>query len=567
MFKIHQSSDGKCKVTKRYTPYLLGVIVLIALFLRLWGLTWGLPNTDHYFSYHPDEASVLNAAQRVDFFTGHLDPGFYNYGSLYIYILNICILIGSLARLINLSNSDIGLVMRDLHLTGRLISVALGTASVLMIYLLGRRMYGRRTGVLAALMLAVLPLHVMYSHFLAVDVPATFLVLCSLVFAARIVEGARLRYYLLSGLFAGLAGATKYNTFLVVVAPFVTHTWATKGRTITRLFSWKLAMLILAAAFGFLIGCPGILLYPQHFWHDFIYEARHMQTGHGLVFVNTGSGYAYHLIHSLLPGMGIPVLALAFIGLFYAIRRWTPQDMMLIAFVVVYYALIGAVAVRFARYTMPILPVLVLLGARIPGKIMDRMDEAPGIWCSAVRVIIGACTGLAVIYTLVYSAALDNMLATKDTRDRALDWIRENVPAGSTIGMPTVPWFYTPPLDPRFGFGSVQDRYETSQKVADYAIAVDPRKEFNAGLLKTSSPEYVVMSEFEYEDHMRVGTQAAQEYFSVLKEDYSLTKRFISSPTIFGIRFPLPVSLPHDMSYANPTILIYARKDLAETNG
>src|ERR1041385_35966 len=45
----------------------LAILIALALALRLWGITWGLPDQRHLFSYHPDEG--------VNLIQGVLDHG------------------------------------------------------------------------------------------------------------------------------------------------------------------------------------------------------------------------------------------------------------------------------------------------------------------------------------------------------------------------------------------------------------------------------------------------------------------------------------------------------------
>ena len=68
--------------------------------------------------------------------------------------------------------------------------MAFGTASVYLVYRLGRVAYGRPVGLLAALFLAVEPLHVKYSHIAVTDVPATTLSLLALCCSCRRPRGA-----------------------------------------------------------------------------------------------------------------------------------------------------------------------------------------------------------------------------------------------------------------------------------------------------------------------------------------------------------------------------------------
>ena len=65
----------------------------------------------------------------------------------------------------------------------------MGVGTVWAVYAIGVRLWGRRAGLLAALTLAVMPLHAQHSHFLTVDVPATFWGMLSLLWAVRLANG------------------------------------------------------------------------------------------------------------------------------------------------------------------------------------------------------------------------------------------------------------------------------------------------------------------------------------------------------------------------------------------
>lgn len=559
MFTPVLEQGERVKTVSRPILVMLLIILAAAAGFRFWGLSWGLPTAQHYFSYHPDETLVLMAALRVSFLEGQLDPGFYNYGSLYIYLVNIAVFLASICGAINPGGDDILASIGEfakMYTAGRIMAVLLGIATVYLAYALGRRMYGQAAGLLAAGFMAVVPLHVMHSKFLAVDVPATFFVTLSLLFATRIPDGRRARDYILSGLFAGLAAATKYNAGVVLLAPVAAHLAGRKGKSVGWTSGFKVLGTMAGAGVGFLIGCPGALLYSKAFVRDFTYEMLHARAGHGVLFMKTGSGFVYHLTSSLWSGMGVPLLALAAVGLLYAIRKRTAHDWVLLAFLIPYYVLIGSAQVRFARYTMPLLPVMALLAARVSVDTISRLWQSRlGKVCVPVAVLV---LTLVIGYTMLYSAALDNLFAARDTRDQAAAWIEDNIPTGTSIGLPTVPWFYTPPISPYFGHPDPRQRYEAAQEVDDYVLVVSGDREFEASLLIETAPDYVILSKFEYEDRLRIGDPAAKEYFRILRRDYRPAKEFEGTVAIFGRAFPTFGELPHDMSYASPTIRMFS---------
>ena len=103
------------------------------------------------------------------------------------------------------------------YLIGRDVVAACGVASVYLVYRLGREAFSRPVGLLAALFVAVEPLHVRYSHVAVTDVPATMFGLLALLLFLRAARLRSARTLLFGALAAGLATGTKYNLGMLVV--------------------------------------------------------------------------------------------------------------------------------------------------------------------------------------------------------------------------------------------------------------------------------------------------------------------------------------------------------------
>lgn len=565
-------------MVKRLTIAAVVAVILLAAGLRFIGIGWGLPNSLHCYSYHPDENMVFASAVNM-FLKGSIDPGFYNYGSLFLYLVTFAITFTTGWGLAALPRGDLYAhpeALSALYMSGRVVAVLLGIATVLLVYLLAKRLYGRGPALLGALFLAIMPLHVMHSRFLAVDVPATFFVALSLLFAVRLYETRSWRDYLLAGLFAGLAAGTKYNAGLVVVSMIAAHVllWLQSqhaSEAKVRLVDAKLLGAIGTTIAGFLIGTPGVLLNYAKFSQDFSYEVMHARTGHGLVFVNTGSGYLYHLTHSLWAGMSLPLLLIALAGAVYAFYRRSPGDLILLSFLVIYYGVIGAAQVRFARYTIPILPVLAILAARVSVDMIAQWLKSSRRNRRALGYAAGALVAVVSLYALSFTMHLNSLFTQRDTRDSAAEWIMKYVPHGSSIAFPTVPWFYTPPLDPAMALPvTAEGRYEKAMQVKDYRLVVSPPgTEWDLSFLKAQTPEYVVLSQFEYEARERIGDPSVKAYFAYLRDRYYYAPSPFADPPFQRalIRAFFVRELPEDMSYASPTILIYSRKQEVKTGG
>jgi 4-amino-4-deoxy-L-arabinose transferase-like glycosyltransferase len=337
--------------TRRPALLVLLLLFIVALVPRLIGLQWGLPTEQRWYSYHPDEREIAFAVGSLDFFGGDFNPNFFNYPSLYIYLTYIVHVLANGLELMGTTQAPasnapaVWPLLHDIILSGRVVTAVLGAATVPLVYLLGREISGHRVGLLAALLLALLPGHVQHSHFATVDVPMTFFVALSLWLATRAlrqyqevndrqheegnphVSRSRLKLLLLAAFAVGLAAATKYNGVLVLAAPLAAL-FALKQR------HWlsNAGLLIGTAALGFLIGCPYSILSFREFWGDgknlgFAYELFvHPRLGSGEIFQNTGNGWWYHLTFNLPFVMTVPVLAVVLAGLFATVAAVRDKD-------------------------------------------------------------------------------------------------------------------------------------------------------------------------------------------------------------------------------------------------
>ena len=68
---------------------------------------------------------------------------------------------------------------------GSLVAAALGLATVCVVYQLGRLLYGRRAGLIAALLLALMPYHVVVTRQVLLDGPMTLFATLALYLLAR----------------------------------------------------------------------------------------------------------------------------------------------------------------------------------------------------------------------------------------------------------------------------------------------------------------------------------------------------------------------------------------------
>lgn len=531
---------------------------LAALALRLWGITWGLPNQDRAFSYHPDEGvNLVNGVLENGVPRPHLELGFYNYGSLYFYLWQGVVAINRTYGLIRLSPAGVsGDPVPDstaaLILMGRLVTAVLGALTVWAVFAIGNRLFGRAAGLAAGAAYAIMPAAVVHGHYATVDVPATFFIAVALAFGARLLTSGRSRDLALAGLFCGLAAACKYNSALVLFAPLAALVSRRKMAVgVGQREPW---ILLGAAVAGFLAGCPGILLNWPKFSADFAFELRKSAEGMGLLFAGTGNGWLYPILVSLRYGLGVPLLLFALVALGYALLRRTRQDGYLLAFFVPYYLLLGYAQVRFLRYVIPLLPVLAVLIGRL---LTEPRPDRPAV--SRALSGVGIAVGL---ITLLLSMAWVGLMTRPDSRDQALAYLRREASPNSIIAFATTPWYYTPPLLPEFTapVSGAARREMILQAPKQYVLRLPERdREWDMKVFGPPLPDFVILSDIESIHPLRLNWEPARSFFAMLRDHYS-ARVFENTLSVLGIPFKKRAFVPDDWLYVNPRITVYKRR-------
>lgn len=548
----------------RWMPLALFVV---ALGLRLWGIGWGLPTAERHWSYHPDEPIVYLYAQAVEPTRLDFDPGFYNYGTLYLTILRVA---GDVAKTYAGAGDQLWMQMGAGHLAGRLISAFAGAGTAAVLFLLLRRRFGNAPAVLGALLVAFAPGHVVHSRFQTVDVLAAFFLFLSAHYALKLLPGLTeeaasgklaLRAAGLSGVFAGLSAGTKYTGILALLTLFVAVAFV-PGKDRARLAGAGLG----AAIVVFLLTTPGIFMNTAKFIEDFRYEMQHTSQGHGLVFAGLPSGFVWHL-YNLLIASGPVLLLLGLAGLGFAAVRKDPAAFALGAFFVVYYILIGRAEVLFLRYTFPL-----LLGLGFGLAWLVHWSAPKGRLAHVVAVL--AILGLGGVFGggLAAAGATGIWMTGPDPRDEAAAFLREEASQNpeTVVGLVSDPWFYSPPFYPEVGAPRgvpFEDRHTAMLGASEPRVRryvpenPEDRFDWDVRLLAETQPDYVVFSSFETEGLIRLLnrtglsdlesllTTRLKEFTERLKADY-VPSRFFG-----GTGYDV-----HDLEYVRPRIEIWKRK-------
>ena len=433
---------------------LLLAVLVLALALRLKGVAYGLP----YSFVNADESIVVPKAFQAA--RGELNPQFFFYPSLYFYLVAALYVLAApvwwLLGQGNLLGTTSFVIDPGIHfLLGRLLSVTLGTASVYLLYRLGRDSFGRPAGLIAASLLAVSPLHVAYSHMAVTDVTAVAFSLLALVLLHLAATGAEQsrtevatrRLLVIGAVAAGLATSTKYNLGMLVLPATVAAVYACRPAAARRTAAGARGALVwarllalrvyLPMAVAFVLASPFVVLDAPHFLSDFVRQNRIMDRG-WLGFENVGNGFWYNVTPNLTGAVGVVLVLLGAAGLGWALWRRTRLDVMVAPYAIAYFVYIGTWKELADRYLLVIVPLLILLAARSCVEVTELWPRRRRIVVPLVAVVLVA----AAVPPLASSIAYDRTLSGADTREVAREWIQDNVPPGARIAVEN----YGPPL-------------------------------------------------------------------------------------------------------------------------
>ena len=373
----------------------------------------------------------------------------------------------------------------QIRLLGRSLSALADTLTLLLIFLIGRKLYGRRAGLLAAALSALAVMQIQQSHFMTVDNFGTLFTTLGMFACVQIAvrptvtrssaktgQGAAAYqltpliwgWYLLFGAAFGLALACKVNLLpvggMLLVAAFISiaDLKLKQKADLARIFGLGAALLALAYAgagvvfrvaqpmsFRAASGDTTILsMHPNQDWVDSMQVAS--LESNGDAGGPPGEQWAHRpavifpLTNMVMWGLGLPLGLAAWLAFAAAAwqllrgRNWQAHLLPLV-WTGGYFIFMATRWVKSVRYFLPIYPFLCLFAAwgllelwKWAGRTATRQRAARLVFASALL-------GVTVLGTLAWASSfVQAVYLTPHTRIQATDWIFENIPGPFTLG-------------------------------------------------------------------------------------------------------------------------------------
>lgn len=348
--------------------FLLSFALILGLILR----AYSLPSTNFY----PDEAIYYFIAK--DYVENKISPWYTSIWQppMFTWINSLSIM--------NFGLNEFSL---------RLPTVIFGTLTILLVYFLGKLWFNKKVGLLASAIIAVLPLHVVYSRLAFNDIMLTFFLILSIFLAECYFKKSWKPALYLSGIVFAITFLIKYNALVVwglywifiLVYAFIRLRNEFKTYFIDMLIS---NLVFAAATLALILSTAGIpmLIYAVN---NFIFLAKLQSSA----FTNP---FYYHLL--VLIELSPIIFILFFITIIYFLfAKKSREEWLILALIVIFFAIIIVQPRRIARHQLLVLPLITILLSRFIHIIMEKFHFNKRLKAALIAVLL-VSSGLWGIY-------------------------------------------------------------------------------------------------------------------------------------------------------------------------
>ncbi len=533
-------------IRKHLLFFTLSLCLLIGGFLRFYNSNWDQGN---YF--HPDERNIAMAVSRISFFT-HLDPEFFAYGGLPVYLYRA---VGEGLILLTNDHSWVS-EWGKINLIGRFFSALFSTLTIFPLFFLAKKVFSLKTAILTVVFYSFAVFSIQTAHFGVTESMITFFVVSIACTALYLFETPRFSLFLLLGALLGLALASKtaaisffvYPSFLFFLLLFRHR--KKKELSFSYLLRAGLAVGVTSILF-FLLFSPFTILSWDKFSESMKYESGVVQgtlpVPYTLQFTGTPN-YLFQLYNFLYQIGPLTLLLVLVPFVLWKEKKWKdPVFLLFISFPFMYFLYVGSWFTKFVRYMVPLLPfVLILISYTCDFLLIQYKRVGRGVFLFFY------------VTTFLWTFAFMHIYTNPQTRVKASEWIYVNIPPGASLAGEH--WDDGLPIS----LGALsQSLYQTTAlPIYDLHTPEDVEK-LSVTLSKT---DYIVLNSRRLYGTLRRLSEKypyASSYYNNLFDEklgFKKVQEFSSYPSVFGVTIPDDYSEETFQVYDHPKVIIFKKE-------
>jgi Dolichyl-phosphate-mannose-protein mannosyltransferase len=316
---------------------ILVLAMTVGSFLRIWQINAMGYNTDEAV-YAGQAAAIAGVPVLKDIF-----PVFRAHPLLFQFVLSI---------IYKIHFSD---------LLGRLLAVAVGIGTIFLTYHLGKILYGRMPGALAAFFLALMPYHVIVSRQVLLDGPMVFFATLTLYMLARFGLTHKIEWLFATGTVMGLTFLSKETSIIMMGAIYAFLALAPEVAVRIRdLIIATVLMVIVILPFPLALRLSG----SSSTGHNYLIWQLFRRPNHDWLFY----------LQTVPSAIGVLVILVAALGIILMWQERSWREKLLLSWIFVPMAFFQLWPVKGFQYLLPIAPPLALLAGRALGKFVTKVQ-------------------------------------------------------------------------------------------------------------------------------------------------------------------------------------------------
>ena len=534
---------------KSLQPAIFAGLLLLAAYLRITGLAWGLNSGyGHDRNFQPDEFVSLRGALQLDLLVGRIAaPGAYFEGTFnyYLWAMPQAVLKISGTKDAHPSNSISKKDFSRLLYICRWMSVLFDLGTIIIVFLAIREAtQSFYPSLVGALCYAVLPMQVIYAHFMRTHILSNLL--CALVIwlSLKLRKSQRWQLLLSVGLISGLGAATRYPVGIIVVIPCLYLLFVggsnlpSKVRLSERAKNFvasQVWLIGLGFGIGVFLGHPMLFFDPSSVIKAITGETlkyASLQQFSPRQLVNLSVVWRY--ITYLIPFAMYPLLWLVFYcAIVYLVFRRSLYSLsvpiLIFSLLYLYFMGKGYLGPYAARVTMLLFPgFCVLVGIGCSDLQLTLRNKR------ATAVVLSGALLLVMVPSIIFDLAYDRAMQQTDAREVLRKDLQRFIGRAPTrIGiLQWGPYFYTAmPAAKPLSSEKVVVQLQDAGEDADFFLVGFPTQ-ITPALVNATVRRVEAQGKFRYAKSYRVPVR------------------------IFGHEFRL-VHFPQDMTYPFPMILLF----------
>tara|TARA_Y100000310_G_C20704181_1_gene833368 strand:+ start:15529 stop:16890 length:1362 start_codon:yes stop_codon:yes gene_type:complete len=281
---------------------------------------------------------------------------------------------------------------------GRILEITAGSLVIFFTYLIGKRLFGDRTALLASLFIAISPTFFFFNGVLLTGVVST---LFSLIAVYYFLE----KKYIVSGLFFGIAFMTRFLQLFVFISVILIMAYLNKHK-IRNLYK----MII-----GFVLALLPYLILNQIVYNNALFPFLHQ------IFLSANSGWPnYHGLGFYFIGLFKEnfLYLLSIIGILIIFKKKDPRKMPIVAIFLLFFIFFNLINQKEMRFLILLFPYMYLL---ISYSVMYLSDKHKKYRTAVLSIVVLSLIFSGFNIFTLYKAELNKNNPYNEFQDKFMD--------------------------------------------------------------------------------------------------------------------------------------------------